>query len=68
MLMNEARWADYHLAWLEDFDNIAGWLNLTRGLLRRGSADDIRKILGANWLRMFARIWDGKEADIGSAG
>jgi len=32
--------------------------NLTDGLLKRGySADDVRKIIGANWLRVFGQVW-----------
>lgn len=35
-------------------------LNLTRRLAERGFADDeIRKILGLNWLRVFRAVWGG---------
>jgi membrane dipeptidase len=36
----------------EPLPNVAG------GLLRRGSgAEDVRKILGGNWLRLFRQVW-----------
>jgi membrane dipeptidase len=32
--------------------------NVTRGLLARGyGADEVRKILGGNWLRLFETVW-----------
>lgn len=35
-------------------------VNLTRRLTERGfHADDIRKILGLNWLRVFRQVWQG---------
>jgi membrane dipeptidase len=34
--------------------------NLTAGLLRRGfSVEDARNILGANWVRVWDRVWQG---------
>lgn len=34
--------------------------NIAAGLLKRGySADDVRKIIGSNWLRLFERVWKG---------
>jgi membrane dipeptidase len=41
-----------------------GWLehmpNLTMGLVARGYSDDeIKKILGGNWVRLFKRVWRG---------
>lgn len=36
----------------------AGMLNITRGLIKRGYKDeDIKKVLGGNWLRLLKRIW-----------
>jgi len=33
-------------------------VNLTAGLLRRGFAeDDVRKVLGLNWMRVYAAVW-----------
>jgi membrane dipeptidase len=41
-----------------------GWLehmpNLTKGLVARGYSDDeVKGILGGNWLRLFRRVWGG---------
>jgi membrane dipeptidase len=45
---------------VEDFDSVEGFSNLTRGLIRRGYSDeDILKILGGNWLRVFRDVWGG---------
>jgi len=39
-------------------DSHALMMNVTRGLVKRGySDDDIRKILGGNWLRLLKDIW-----------
>ena len=58
-LPSAERWASYHLARLEGFDGIAGWPNLTRGLVARGYSDDeITGVLGANWLRFLAPLLD----------
>ena len=33
-------------------------MNLTAGLLRRGFAEeDVRKVLGLNWMRVYAAVW-----------
>ena len=43
----------------EGFDSFEGYRNLTLGLLRRGySDDDILKVLGGNWLRVFSEVWE----------
>lgn len=43
---------------LKGFQNIGDWPVITQGLLNRGyKADDIRKILGANFKRVFASVW-----------
>jgi len=39
-----------------------GWLehmpNLTRGLVARGYSDDeIKGVLGGNWVRLFSKVW-----------
>ena len=44
---------------------LASWLNshskmrnLTRGVVKRGYSDeDVLKILGRNWLRLFSETW-----------
>ena len=59
-LMSEARWAEYSRARLAGFEDIAGWPNLTRGLVERRYGDgEIAAILGGNWMRLFARVWEG---------
>lgn len=57
-MFSEERWRNRHLLRVRGFEDIAGWPNLTRGLVHRGYSDaDIRKILGENWLRLFAQVW-----------
>jgi membrane dipeptidase len=35
--------------------------NLTRRLLERGySTDDVKKIIGGNWMRIFREVWGGR--------
>ena len=46
-----------HLATPEGFDDVSHFPSVTEGLLGRGySEDDIRKILGANWLRVLEDV------------
>ncbi len=34
------------------------WVNITKGLVRRGYSDEeIRKVLGGNFLRVFEKVW-----------
>ena len=34
--------------------------NLTERMLQRGfEEDDIRKVWGQNWMRVYAQVWDG---------
>lgn len=41
-------------------DSHAKMLNITRGLVSRGYSDEnIKKILGGNWLRLFREVWGG---------
>lgn len=45
---------------VEGFENVGGFRNLTCGLVSRGySDDDILKVLGGNWLRVFGEAWAG---------
>lgn len=42
----------------EGLDTISKLPNLTKGLVARGYSDqEISKILGGNWLRVFKRVW-----------
>ena len=48
--------------WLfvKGFEDITGLPNVTRGLIERGwSTEDIHKVLGGNWLRVYEKIWGG---------
>ena len=45
----------HHLRGLNDPTEV---VNLAAGLLHRGYLpDDIRKVLGKNWLRLFSQVW-----------
>ncbi|MCK5553844.1 MAG: membrane dipeptidase, partial [Deltaproteobacteria bacterium] len=55
--------ADMEFVYPNDFDSLAKFPNLTRGLVARGYSDEeIRKILGGNFLRIFQEVWKGNEA------
>jgi membrane dipeptidase len=55
--------ADMEFIYPNDFDSLAKFPNLTRGLVARGYSDEeIRKILGGNFLRIFQEVWKGSEA------
>ncbi len=44
----------YKYPYAKDFENMQGWPNFTRELVARGYSDEeIRKILGENWVRVF---------------
>ena len=63
-LPSPERWSSYHQARLAGFAGIAEWPNWTRGLVARGYTDaEIEGVLGQNWLRLFASLWD--DADSG---
>jgi membrane dipeptidase len=56
------RWYPSGFLWetmaAEGFSSISEWPNVTRGLVARGYKDeDIAKILGGNWLRLFKEVW-----------
>jgi membrane dipeptidase len=43
---------------VEDFENVGGFRHFTRALVHAGYSDeDILKILGGNWLRVFRETW-----------
>jgi membrane dipeptidase len=42
------------------FDRLSKRQNLTTALVRRGyNGDEVKKILGGNWLRVFSDVWRG---------
>jgi membrane dipeptidase len=44
--------------YVKGFEGIDQLPNVTQGLLQRGwSGADVRKVLGENWLRVYARVW-----------
>jgi membrane dipeptidase len=56
------RWYPSGFLWetmaAEGFSGVHEFLNLTRGLVARGYSDeDIAKVLGGNWLRLFKEVW-----------
>jgi len=54
----------YETMWAEGFHSVSHWPNVISGLMSRGYKDeDIEKILGRNWLRIFSEVWD-PEADL----
>jgi membrane dipeptidase len=49
---------DRYDPWPVGLDSHSKMLNLTRGLVKRGYSDeDVVKILGGNWLRLFRETW-----------
>ncbi|HKY50193.1 MAG TPA: membrane dipeptidase [Candidatus Limnocylindria bacterium] len=56
------RWYPSGFVWetmaAEGFSSIAEWPNVVRGLVARGYSDeDIAKVIGGNWLRVFGQVW-----------
>ena len=56
------RWYPSGFVWetmaAEGFSSIAEWPNVVRGLIGRGYGDeDIAKVVGRNWLRVFQQTW-----------
>ncbi len=44
--------------WIHGLKDYRSFINVTRGLVARGYSDeDVRKILGENWLRVFGQVW-----------
>lgn len=53
-------WGGYDIdsKYVSGFDNVYGWLNVTRGLVSRGLSDEeVHKVLGGNWMRVFSETW-----------
>jgi microsomal dipeptidase-like Zn-dependent dipeptidase len=43
---------------VEGFESSAEFPKVTEGLLSRGySAEDVKKIMGGNWLRLYEEVW-----------
>jgi len=43
---------------LKGFSENKEYINITRGLISRGYSDeDVKKVLGENWLRVFDQVW-----------
>ena len=43
---------------MAEFSSVSEMPNLTAALFRRGFCDDdVRKIMGGNWLRLYDRVW-----------
>lgn len=44
--------------WVHGLKDYRSFINVTRGLVARGYSDeDVQKILGENWLRVFEQVW-----------
>jgi len=49
----------YPVTYPRGFRSAKDFLNLTRGLLERGYAEeDVRKIIGGNWFRLLSQVWE----------
>ena len=49
--------------WVHGLKDYRSFINVTRGLVARGYSDDqIRGILGENWLRVFDKVWKPSSA------
>ncbi len=49
---------DRYDPWPVGLESHSKMRNLTRGLVKRGYSDeDVLKILGRNWLRLFSETW-----------
>ncbi len=56
----EFKFPPLHLRYAAELSRADKAPNLTAGLLARGYAEeDIRRILGLNWLRVFTQVWGG---------
>ena len=43
---------------MQDFETAAQFPNVTAALLRRGyTLEDVQKIMGGNWLRLYGEVW-----------
>jgi membrane dipeptidase len=43
---------------VKGYEKITELPNVTQGLMERGWTDDeIRKVLGGNWMRVYQKVW-----------
>jgi Membrane dipeptidase (Peptidase family M19) len=48
----------YETMWADGFNSVSHWPRAVDGLVRRGYSDeDIAKIVGGNWVRVFGEVW-----------
>ncbi len=51
-------WYDFDHRMVEGLESVVVFPEITEELLRRGyKEDDVRKILGGNWLRLYGQVW-----------
>jgi membrane dipeptidase len=49
----------YETMWADGFNSVSHWPRAVDGLVRRGYSDeDIAKIVGGNWIRVFGEVWE----------
>ena len=52
-------WYNFDNRMVEGMESVTVFPSITEELLKRGYKDeDIRKILGGNWLRVYGQVWD----------
>jgi membrane dipeptidase len=50
----------YSSTLVEGFESAADFPRVTEGLLSRGYlSEEVKKIMGGNWLRLFEKVWSG---------
>lgn len=58
MMSPEAYSQDVPWFYVEGFENISELPNVIRGLAERGwTPEEIRKVMGGNWLRVYQQVW-----------
>ncbi|MGE5603420.1 MAG: dipeptidase [Nitrososphaerales archaeon] len=44
----------------QGFESVAAFANVTAALLNHGyQPDEVRRLIGGNWLRLYTQVWDG---------
>lgn len=60
VMVSEAYSQEMPWFYVKGFESIAELPNVTQGLLDRGwRAEEVRKVLGENWLRVYETVWGG---------